>query len=275
MRNLEEISKTVFYPPFCSSELFAKFCGYLKMDNTHEIAINKPSGYVLLYVLSGTGAILIDKREHYINPNNILLIAPNTVSAVKSDDILPLTFFWVCFNGSRAKALLAGCGFNGGSYFNAEFSGNDDIGDCLRNLVMLSDRTDSESCASIGYLYLLFSLLAKKGLIKKIANLDMSYVAKAVKYINENYQNGITVQDAAAFVNLERTYFAKIFKLDMGVSPQKYLIDMRMTKAVDILRMGNVSLKELCSQIGYTNYNNFCKMFRTRYGISPQKFVDK
>lgn len=50
------------------------------------------------------------------------------------------------------------------------------------------------------------------------------YAREAVSFVEHNYQNDITVEDIAAFCNLNRSYFGKIFKDVLSVTPQEFLI---------------------------------------------------
>ena len=56
------------------------------------------------------------------------------------------------------------------------------------------------------------------------------YIKEALSYIEQNFQNNITIEDIASFCGLNRSYFGKIFHDSIGKSPQEFLISYRMTK---------------------------------------------
>ena len=59
------------------------------------------------------------------------------------------------------------------------------------------------------------------------------YIDYAIRYIHSNYAE-IKIQDVAKYVNLNRTYFTTLFRKKMYMSPQEYLMKIRMESAVHV-----------------------------------------
>ena len=76
------------------------------------------------------------------------------------------------------------------------------------------------------------------------------YVDAALAFIAERYRSDIGVEDIARHVGLNRSYFGKIFKETMGVSPQQFLIGYRMEKAADLLKLSALSVAEVGRAVG-------------------------
>ena len=83
---------------------------------------------------------------------------------------------------------------------------------------------------------------------------------------------GISVNDVADYIGIERTYFFRLFKKQMGMSPQDYLINLKMEKTKVLLKDSKKSIKEIAYSVGYTNYVSFVKIFKEKTGISPSEF---
>ncbi|MBO5930375.1 MAG: helix-turn-helix transcriptional regulator, partial [Clostridia bacterium] len=81
----------------------------------------------------------------------------------------------------------------------------------------------------------------------------------------------ITVSDVAKFLNLERSYFYRIFKEETGISPSQYLIQLRMSKSKALLEMGE-SVKTASSAVGIDDIYHFSKTFSKKMGITPSLF---
>lgn len=103
---------------------------------------------------------------------------------------------------------------------------------------------------------------------------DDQHIEKALKYINENYQNPITRQDIAEYVYMSRSYFDKLFKLKMGKTIYDYLLELRMHHAFDLLKKG-VSVNKVYKMVGYKDKRNFLKMFKDYTGYTPTDFKAK
>ena len=96
------------------------------------------------------------------------------------------------------------------------------------------------------------------------------YIREAIAYIENNYQRDVTIEDIAAALRLNRSYFGKIFRLSTGKSPQRFLMNYRMIKAAEMLVMTMRPVNEIGASVGYENPMHFSRAFKTIYGISPR-----
>ena len=71
---------------------------------------------------------------------------------------------------------------------------------------------------------------------------------------------------------MTEVYFRKLFKQEYGVSPQKYIIDLRMQNAVGLIATGYYSLKDVAAMSGYNDYRYFSVEFKRKYGVSPSEY---
>ena len=101
------------------------------------------------------------------------------------------------------------------------------------------------------------------------------HVSTAVKFINDNYCRSITVADAAASCCISAHYLSNIFKDELGFPPQKYLLNVRMSRAVDLLAMENLSISDIANSVGYPDVLAFSKIFRKFFGESPSSYRAK
>ena len=98
------------------------------------------------------------------------------------------------------------------------------------------------------------------------------YIHEALVFIEQNFQNDISVEDIAAFCNLNRRYFGKIFRDAVGKSPQEFLISYRITKAAELLKLTELTIKDIGNAVGYPSQLHFSRAFKKTYGISPREW---
>lgn len=84
--------------------------------------------------------------------------------------------------------------------------------------------------------------------------------------------NDISVEDMAANLNLNRTYFSKLFKKFTTKSPQDFLIQYRMNKACELLRTTQISVSDIAQLVGYHNPFHFTRAFKKIYELPPQEW---
>ena len=68
-------------------------------------------------------------------------------------------------------------------------------------------------------------------------------------------------------------YFRKLFKEEFGISPQKYIIELRIQNAVALISKGYYSLKEIAYMSGYNDYKYFSVEFKKSMGVSPSEYI--
>ena len=98
-------------------------------------------------------------------------------------------------------------------------------------------------------------------------------VMQVLRYIQENINTNISLAKIAKDVYLSPNYLGCIFKEEMKIGFNEYLIQYRMELAKKLLRSGKYKIYEVASMVGYKNPNYFSRLF-TEYtgGIYPSDF---
>lgn len=98
-------------------------------------------------------------------------------------------------------------------------------------------------------------------------------VDQAVAYITAHYmKEGLSLQDVADQVHLSTSYFSMIFKKATGTTFSDFLQDVRMKKAVELLRREEMKTYEVASRVGYANPRHFSVLFKRYTGKTPSEF---
>ena len=96
-------------------------------------------------------------------------------------------------------------------------------------------------------------------------------IQEVARYIRENFNQEITLRDAAQMAFMEETYFSKQFKKLTGFGFSEYVSQIRMQQAEELLRNSKLSVGKIAELCGYSGSNYFGDAFKKRYGISPIK----
>ena len=255
-----------------SPELSVYECGWEHCRGNHAFGPTERSYYILHFIIEGRGEYTVKDRTYSLAAGDIFVVPPEITTFYHADREQPWSYYWVGFNGLSAKYLLSETGIADGNYAIA-CRNPDRIASLLHNITTLRTRTLSAEYAMLGHLYLLLSELMEGNREEPDKKESDGYIAKAVKFMNESYASDIGVTDVARYVGLERSYFFKLFKNAMGVSPREYLIDLRLRQAQILIKHRNLPLHEVATAVGYDNYTNFCKMFRRKCGLSPREYA--
>lgn len=101
---------------------------------------------------------------------------------------------------------------------------------------------------------------------------DDLIMQKALSFIKENYNKDMVLYDVANHVNLSASYFGKMFRRNMQESFSNYVISLRISEAIKLLKTGKYSVSEVSSMVGYPNCNYFIKIFKNYTGYTPKKY---
>ena len=97
-------------------------------------------------------------------------------------------------------------------------------------------------------------------------------VQQAVLYIRNHYRGPITVEEVANVVHLTPNYFSEYFKKQTGIKFSSYVQKMRLEFAASLLRMSDLSVKQVADASGFNSAAYFSNAFKDGFGISPEQF---
>lgn len=103
-----------------------------------------------------------------------------------------------------------------------------------------------------------------------------SSVSPAIKYISENYASPeLSNETLAEVCGISEVYLRRLFSSEIGTSPHKYLIDVRMSHAKQYLSEGSLSIGEISELCGFSSSYHFCRAFKSAVGMTPSEYMKK
>ncbi len=100
-------------------------------------------------------------------------------------------------------------------------------------------------------------------------------VTQAVLFMNQHYARPITLESLVEMLDCNPRQFLRWFKRRYETSPIDYLIQLRMTKAKELLLGTDCTLKEIAESVGYPDSYYFSRQFKKNEGVSPTAFKEK
>ncbi len=97
---------------------------------------------------------------------------------------------------------------------------------------------------------------------------DLTYCKR---YIEENYMQDITVGELANMTGYSPDRFRHLFKEEFGISPQSYMISVRLGQAKQLLESTQISCVEIARLCGFSDGGQMTKMVKKRYGRTPRE----
>ncbi|TBL78971.1 response regulator [Paenibacillus thalictri] len=106
----------------------------------------------------------------------------------------------------------------------------------------------------------------------KILSSYSEVTQRAVEYIHRNYNNDVSLQDAADYAGVSGSYISRLFKEECRMGFTEYVNHVRVEHAKRHIEQGELKLKEIVSHVGFNNYNYFFKVFKEVAGMTPLEY---
>ena len=253
--------------------------GWEQCDPSHSFGPAARNHYLFHYVISGTGTLIADNSKgqsitYPVKSGQGFMLFPHQICTYIADNEIPWEYTWIEFDGLRVKETVELAGLNPDQpLYRARYK---DIAETMKDeMLYIVNHKDQSPFHLIGHLYLFIDSLVRSSTSTQISkgnSLRDFYIKEAFSYIEQNFQNDISVEDIAACCGLNRSYFGKIFHENTGKSPQEFLISYRMTKAAELLKLTQLSIADIGNAVGYPNQLHFSRAFKNIYGVSPRQW---
>lgn len=253
--------------------------GYEQCDPGHSFGPAARNHYLFHYIISGTGTLMADNtkgetKTYSIKSGQGFLIFPGQITTYYADNNLPWEYAWIEFDGLRVKEALNLTELSKDTPVYRSHS--KELREQMMNeMLYIANHAKESPFHLIGHLFLFFDYLTQSARSTRLiqsSKMSDYYIKEAINYIEQNFQNNITIEEIAAVCGINRSYFGKIFRNSIGRSPQEFLMNYRMVKATELLKLTSLSIAEIGSAVGYENQLHFSRAFKTIYGISPREW---
>ena len=279
-RNIQSSNKLKFH--IIQDERFVDMnllqVGWEKCKPLHQFGPAIRNHFLFHYVISGKGQLHTNNTYYPIHAGQGFLLCPGQSSTYFADEQDPWTYVWIEFDGLRAResVTLAGLSENQPVYTPDRKENGSHIENLLMHIV---DHPEYSPTRLIGHALIFLDELIQTSKTK-IANTGTKklrdfYIKEAIAYIDANYQYDISIQDISDACGLNRSYFGRLFKETMSLSPQQFLIQYRMTKAAQLLKGSRIPVAEVSIAVGYENQLHFSRAFKSVFDISPSEYRRK
>ena len=212
--------------------------------------------WVLHYVVSGFGEFEINSKVYKIGPGDIFVIPPLKETYYKADSEKPWNYIWLGFTADIPLPQA----------FNSPVMRISGSGRIFEDMLSCKTMENGKAAFLCSKLWELISLTLEG------EEPAADYIKKARSIMKAEYANGITIAQVSEILGLDRSYFSTIFKEKTGVSPQQYLMRLRLEKAAELMTIHGESPSVAALSVGYPDIYHFSKIFKSHFGVSPRNF---
>lgn len=265
----------IWVTPLRSAELNVCQYGKEACEAHHSFGPAVRDHFLLHFVTEGKGIFVADGKEYAIRAGEGFLIFPQEVAYYEADEKEPWCYSWIGFSGGGKLMTELGL-----SVANPVFSFRDAAS--LTEIFTAMERADENRADGqlrlVGNLYMLLAEIAPQSppaSAQTSLGAREDYVEYAIRYIQQNYALKLSVAHIASLLGIHRSYFSTIFKEHTHMSPQDFLLWVRMSKAKELLKDTALSVLSIAHSVGYEDALLFSRIFKKQTGLSPREYRKK
>lgn len=247
-------------------------CGYENCAPGHSYGPIMRKGYLIHYVLKGTGIYKARGKLFRLQEGDAFLICPDELIYYEADQNTPWTYTWIGMQGIKIKGYLERT-----SLFDnlvVSFGQDEQLRRCHEKMSEADKLTQNRDLIMNSILYEYLFLLAQKfpNGQTAICQKKSGYAEDALQYIEDHYCDPITIQDIADHLGINRSYLHRLFKSFTSVSIQSYLLDYRIKQACILLKNTDLSIRVIAHSVSFIDPLYFSRLFRQKMGVSPSEY---
>ena len=253
---------------------------YYKLQSFEDYSARIVKDYELDYYLSGNRTLFIDNKKFVIEPNTLILKRPGQVVFGVGE----LNCYMLTLDFSRTKDS---------SHYKRNSPGeiqelssnpllnnvpvclmpqhNSEIKKLLQFLSIYPDKSKKGEFDSVvmELLCLIFADSHHSADNASFVTDDLAYICR---YMQKHYNENLTIEDLAEKIHLNKSYFIRKFKSKFGVSPNKYLLDIKLSNAKILLKDTNLSIEEIAVLSGFYSSSYFSSIFKREFETTPGNY---
>jgi AraC-like DNA-binding protein len=257
-------------------QLFPHIIEFALRKNTtiqfHSLKKEATKFLCLYYVVDGKCEWMIDDRHYILYPGDLAIILPEQIFGGQKDFLDIGTVVWLHIHPAKlertGKMIIS-------KWSSLSESESRTIGKIfmLNNNPVLSKLKE----AGIIFQHLQHEILNQEiGYTTRVNQLiDELFILIARQLTRENLSHQWSVEEMAALVGLGTTAFSEKTKNFTGFSPLNYLINIRISEAIKLLKKQNVNVTDIALDIGFYSSQHFATTFKKLTGYTPSEFRKK
>lgn len=235
-----------------------------------------------IYITSGRACIRIGVNSFELKEGDCAYVSPNALHSISTENHQNLGFYAIVFHPSLIFSEIDICN----KYLSSKYTINNcyfqsaESSYIIHEIKQLCETYEKKLFAYElkikAYLYTIFNHIFECGLFHIEENAEnkktIDKLETVIKYIHNNCNSNITVEQLAKVSGYSISHFTRFFKELTGKSPIEYVNRQRIYHACNMLNKTNLSVLEISFACGFEHVGHFINIFKKHTGYTPQKY---
>ena len=231
--------------------------------------------HAVMYILNGQGYFEdINTPRQKVVKGTVFFQYPNRWHRFDPDPGTVWTEYWILFDGTKSEQYFGELIPETKPIYNVGIEGSIiEAYEELYDLWLYPSRGYKEHSSLLLH-KILGEFYVKINSIKFKKKDDIIYRAKMLIKFNLKSEE-VNFKQFADSENMSYENFRKRFKKETGFSPKQYFLMIKINRAKERLLRPNLSIKEICFELGFEDPYYFSRLFKKKEGLSPKQFKEE
>lgn len=269
-------TKTIIHTPnnFAKYNLiYLQEVGINQSNYSHTKYRNNLKSFLFFTVLDGQGTLEIDHKIYQLKKDDFVFINCQQEYIQKTNN---WTIQWVHFDGPTMNNIYEKYIERGGKFVFQSVQNKKKYNEILQNIMNIVQSQDyikdMHLCEQLTSLLVLLMQDSWDAGQKKINSSSKRNAQDIREYIDNHYQEHITLTKISRKFYIDKYYLSRIFKQQFNQTVTSYINLVRITKAKRLLRFTNHSISNIAQQVGIADTNYFTRMFKKSENMTPSEY---
>jgi len=234
---------------------------------------NGRTDYYILFVISGSITVSVDGNDYKAEKGDLVIYYPNIPQKIvkrKSDN--PANY-WIHFNGYAIPEMLSQCGLAKSGVYTV--GKTDVISDIFKQMILAQRLARNKIHINSLFMRFLSEIASSEETMMPEDPLSISQAERIVQGIIQmewEYQKPRRISEYAKLCGMSPGRFSVVFKEATGKTPQRFIEDIRISKAREMLINTSLSMSCVAENVGFRDPLYFSRVFRRSVGMSPTEY---
>lgn len=256
------------------TELLINCCGYQYFDNM-DFSKNRPCGrfdYQIIYLYKGSANFYLKGDLRLLQSGTIILYKPQQHQYYQYLAKYHPQAYWIHFTGSKVESLLQQYDLHNTESFTVGEHMN--LCSVFKNIMIELQLKNLNFQAICNNYFMVLLNTIQRLKYEQESNVGQGYnIDNLILQLNLSYNHNWSVEEMAKFCNMSPSRFAHVFKDRKNISAKKFLLNLRLNKAKDLMLNSQLSVTQVATLIGFDDALYFSRIFKKEVGLSPRQFV--
>ena len=219
----------------------------------------------LIFHYSGRTTVYFDDLALETSPNTIRFLPKGEVKKYEVERQESGECIFVAFSTDKEIS---------GKAFVIDAEKNEKLGTLFKKLFSAwIGKSQGYYFETISILYKIFAEMQSNNFVPKQHYLK---IKPAVDLLQDKFlSDEITVAKLAEICGIGESYFLRLFKEKFGMPPKRYIVQLRINHASELLRHGEYSVTQVAEMAGFSDIYFFSRQFKAYTGLTPSEFIKK